>query len=160
MTLRTLVFNALSFGCLGLLGYAAIASTGEAGARKSQMQLPAVPLNIAVENIEDTGGVLRVALFNSQQGCDADDAVETRSIAVKARERVVLTFSQIKHGDYAVKVYHDVNKDRELDTNMLGVPQEDYGFSSDAEALFSQPSWDEAKFAFKSSNALEVIDIN
>ena len=37
---------------------------------------------------------------------------------------------QLKSGDYAFCVYHDVNKDGKLNTNGIGIPKEPYGFSN------------------------------
>jgi uncharacterized protein (DUF2141 family) len=42
--------------------------------------------------------------------------------------------------------YHDVNNNDELDTNLVGLPQEPYGASLGARNLLSSPDYDDAKF--------------
>ena len=48
-------------------------------------------------------------------------------------------------GAYSVSVYQDRNGNKELDTNLFGVPTEAYGFSNDARGLLSKPSFDDAR---------------
>ncbi|MCF8413904.1 MAG: DUF2141 domain-containing protein, partial [Melioribacteraceae bacterium] len=62
-------------------------------------------------------------------------------------------------GEYAIKCYHDVNENRELDTNFFGIPSEDYGFSNNAPATFGPPSFEQAAFKFKSHNQIEKIEL-
>jgi uncharacterized protein (DUF2141 family) len=54
-------------------------------------------------------------------------------------------------------VFHDENKDGELDTNILGIPSEDYGFSNNVSSWFGPPSWEKSKFPFnKKELTLEI----
>ena len=57
-------------------------------------------------------------------------------------------FVGIPPGTYAIIVIHDENRNGKLDTNWLGVPKEDYGFSNDAEAFLSAPSFSAATFRY------------
>lgn len=49
-------------------------------------------------------------------------------------------------GSYAVKAFHDEDSNDDLNTNFLGIPVEDYGFSNNARGVFGPPSWEAAKF--------------
>ena len=42
-------------------------------------------------------------------------------------------------GRYALSAFHNENDNGELDTNLLGVPSEGYGFGNDASAAFGPP---------------------
>ena len=54
----------------------------------------------------------------------------------------VFSFSNLPPGAYAVAVYHDENGNGRLDTNLLGLPTERYGFSNNARRiLFFPPSF-------------------
>ena len=64
-------------------------------------------------------------------------------------------FVGINPGTYAIGVIHDENLNGELDTNFLGVPNEGYGFSSDAKVRLSAPSFSDAKFSYD-GNALKL----
>lgn len=64
-------------------------------------------------------------------------------------KRALCTFSDVRPGIYGISAYHDENKNGKLDTNVVGMPIEDYGASRDARATFSAPSFEDAKFEYK-----------
>ena len=91
-------------------------------------------------NKPDAGGLLRVALSPDAQAYKSD--VGCSLISVPANGRVVTaTFENVKAGTCAVKVFHDINSDNELNTSWLGWPKEPYGFSNDAPVNTGQPSY-------------------
>lgn len=60
----------------------------------------------------------------------------------------VCVFTDVKPGVYGVSAYHDENKNGKLDTNLVGMPVEDYCASRDARETFSAPSFEKAKFKY------------
>lgn len=64
-------------------------------------------------------------------------------------KRAVCVFNDVRPGIYGISAYHDENKNGKLDTNVVGMPIEDYGASRDARGTFSAPSFDDAKFDYK-----------
>jgi uncharacterized protein (DUF2141 family) len=67
----------------------------------------------------------------------------------KIRSNVaVCVFNDVKPGTYGISAYHDENKNGKLDTNLVGMPTEDYCASRDARETFSAPSFEKAKFAY------------
>ena len=74
-----------------------------------------------------------------------------------AEPPVVWTVAQLPYGEYALKAYHDLNDNGELDRSPVGLPTEPYGFSNDARARFGPPRYAEARFAHAAAEtALEV----
>ena len=47
---------------------------------------------------------------------------------------------------YAIRMYHDVNDNGELDTNLMGIPSEPFAFSNNAQGRFGPAAWDDAVF--------------
>ena len=47
-------------------------------------------------------------------------------------------------GRYALSAFHDENDNGTLDTNLLGIPSEGYGFGNDASAAFGPPRFEAA----------------
>ena len=45
--------------------------------------------------------------------------------------------------------FHDINKDEELNTNMVGIPKEPYAFSNNARGTFGPPSLEDQTFKVK-----------
>ena len=63
----------------------------------------------------------------------------------------------LAYGQYAIAVYHDKNKNGLLDTNMLGIPLEEYGFSNNARGRFGPASWSQAKFTVNKRTTVHRI---
>ena len=65
--------------------------------------------------------------------------------------------NKIPFGEYAIKAFHDEDRDDEIDMNFLGIPVESYGFSNNVRGIFGPPSFDKAKFLFNvDSLAIEI----
>lgn len=105
--------------------------------------LQAADLSLLIENITDQRGTLYLSVFDSAQDYQAD----TRALlAAKSRvesETLRLTLHDLPPGQYVIKLFHDANDNGELDTNLLGIPQEGYGFSNNT-GRFGPPSFEEA----------------
>jgi uncharacterized protein (DUF2141 family) len=61
-------------------------------------------------------------------------------------------FEDIPTGTYALAVIHDENMNGKLDTNLLGVPKEGYGFSNDVKAVRGAPTFSDASFRYDGQN--------
>ena len=58
----------------------------------------------------------------------------------------MIIYKDLKNDQYAIRYYHDENIDDELDTNILGIPKEGYGFSNDAYGKFGPKDFKEWLF--------------
>lgn len=63
--------------------------------------------------------------------------------------RAVCVFDGVPPGRYAASAYHDANDNSKFDRNFLGLPSEDFCFSSGARAGLGPPSFDDADFQFE-----------
>jgi uncharacterized protein (DUF2141 family) len=106
-------------------------------------------LTVIIKGFESDEGNCRFALDNSKEIYESTDSVWIgKDLPIKNKE-VIVTIDSLQYGEYAVRVYQDKNKNAELDTDILGIPTENYGFSNNASGWFGPPSWDKAKFIFK-----------
>ena len=125
-----------------------IAATAPLPALATAVAISAVPpqatgaeLEITVENVKSADGALRVGLYASE--------ADYRRTAVRALEarpapgRVAVRFGDLPAGDYAVAMYHDRNGNGKLDSNLIGIPTEPYGFSGES-ATVGAPAWGKA----------------
>ena len=75
-------------------------------------------------------GVMQIALCDTRDDYEQKDhAFRTASSPITDHMATVI-FDSLPHGVYAIKVYHDENENKELDTGFLGIPTEAYGFSN------------------------------
>ena len=117
-------------------------------------------VSVVIEGIRERSGEIGVLLFDRAEGFpdDSQGSIRHRVIPAKAG-RVVLDFEGLPFGTYAVAVIHDFNGNRKVDTNLLGIPKEGYGFSNNARSLFRAPHFHEAAFAHEGPSKVIRIDM-
>lgn len=116
-------------------------------------------LTVSVEGVRAIKGKIYMAVYNRADGfLDVEKAVATK-IAPVTGKRVLIRFRNLKPGYYAIATYHDKNSDGKMNKNLVGIPTEYYGFSRDARARFSAPSFEAARFYYKGNNATTVIHL-
>ncbi len=103
-------------------------------------------LTITITGFENDKGSAMVALINSRESWQTEGTSFKNAIPKIEKKKVVLSFNDLPKGIYGVKVYHDANDNRKLDTNFIGIPNEAYGFSNDARGSFGPADWQDAKF--------------
>ncbi len=116
-------------------------------------------LTVRIDGLENATGEVAVALFDSSQAfADGGTPVRSEFLSLQGTscEWVV---DQLPPGVYAVKAYHDLNGNRDLDRRRLGIPAEPYGFSNNARALFGPPSFEEAQFEISSEPQTIEIEL-
>ena len=103
-------------------------------------------LTILIDGFNSDKGAARIALCNSIEGYKNDDRAFRRE-AVRINDRKAeWVFKDLPFGEYAIKVFHDENGNNKLDKNLLGAPEEAYGFSNNARATFGPPDYKKAAF--------------
>jgi uncharacterized protein (DUF2141 family) len=120
---------------------AGIASTSRAG------DAPTSPANVIefVTRPKNSNGQVVCALFDQRGWL----TTPVKPAWAKIRgNTAVCVFTDVKPGVYGISAYHDENKNGKLDTNLLGMPVEDYCASRDARETFSAPSFEKAKFNY------------
>ena len=105
-------------------------------------------LIVKIVGFANNNGECRFALDNLKDVFESDDSVYIGKVLPIVNGEVHLEFESLNFGNYAIKVFHDENSNGELDSNFLGIPSEDYGFSNNASAWFGPPSWEKATFLF------------
>ena len=113
-----------------------------------------VTLTVVVKGVKDAQGKVSVALYGTEKDFMKNLLAGKTTVAKEGDVQVV--FENIPQGSYAVSVMHDENQNDKLDTNMIGIPKEGYGFSNDAVGSFGPPSFEKARFALKGSQTIVV----
>jgi uncharacterized protein (DUF2141 family) len=98
---------------------------------------------LTVDGLEKKVGFVRVSIELGQNGYDKKITFKSASVEVEGKSATILT--ELPYGEYAIKTFHDLNSDSELNLNLLGIPSEPYGISNDARAAFGLPSYSDAK---------------
>src|SRR4051812_39824985 len=99
-------------------------------------------LEITVKNIKNEKGNVRVGIFKDKDTF-LKEAIYGKVVKARKNELMVV-FDNLPAGKYAVSVIHDENENGELDSNMIGMPKEGFGFTNDAMGTFGPPSFEKA----------------
>ncbi len=111
-------------------------------------------LTITIVDFKNNNGKVWVALFNSKKDYlkkelkGASNTIENKKSSV--------TFTDLPKGVYAVSTFHDENSNDNLDTNGIGIPKEDYGFSNNRNATFGPPSYKRASFKLNKNTSITI----
>ena len=138
---------------LAVLG---LALTGAALAAEAGPAPPATAtLTVIVRGVLPQPSELRVGVFDAASYEDGPPPYRQR-ISAQSPETVV-TFEGLAPGRVAVKILQDLNGNGEMDTTLIGIPEEPFGLSNDAKPGMSAPGFDETGFDLKPGpNAITV----
>lgn len=118
----------------------------------------AAELTIQIEGIATPQGAIMLGLFD-EASYEGDSSIRGTSLDV-AGTVVAVTFDDLGPGEYAIKLYHDVNGDGELNTNALGIPNEPYAFSNNARGRFGPAKWSAASFEVGGDTTTHTITLD
>jgi uncharacterized protein (DUF2141 family) len=136
---------------------AALMSASAALALSALPARAAGTLELQVDNVGSADGSLMIALY--------DKAGDWRERPVRSLQQVAtsgsvtVTFADLPPGHYAIALYHDRNGNGKLDSNLLGIPREPYGFSGKAPTM-GPANWDQARFEVLDAGARVVVKLS
>jgi len=117
-------------------------------------------LTIVITGLENDDGEVLITVSNSRENYESDNpAFIGMKVKIENRKAEYI-FEELPVGEYAIKLFHDENMDGELDTNFLGIPTEDYGFSNNVRGTFGPADYDDAKFLFEQTEMTMNISVN
>lgn len=91
---------------------------------------------VHITNIEKKKGTLYVGWYDNKKAfMKPQQTVFVKRIAVDNQDEVKAVFDKIPAGKYAISVFLDENDNEDLDRNLVGIPQEKYGFSNGTPAM-------------------------
>jgi len=128
---------------LAVVGWMLLAAGLIAPARAQE---PVASLVIHVQDVSPQGGILRLGLYDEARYPD-DNSTPVASADVRAEPgQTTVTLNNLAPGIYAIQAYQDINSNEKMDTSWLGIPQEPFGFSRDAQPRLSKPRFSAVKF--------------
>jgi uncharacterized protein (DUF2141 family) len=113
----------------------------------------ALDLTIEITGAKSSKGLVMAEIFS-----DADSWLKKpiSGERVVSGERVLLVFKNLPSGRHAVSIFHDENGNGKLDTNLLGMPTEAFGFSRDAKGFMGPAKFDDAAIQMDTDLTIKV----
>lgn len=119
---------------------------------------PTGTLTVHVDGLDSSDGRVRIEL-TTEETYDTDGHVRAGALPIHEKQ-AQWTVTDVPHGTYAVRLYHDEDDDGELDTNLVGVPQEAFGISNNARGSMGPPDFQEAAFTLDADSLSMSITAN
>ena len=103
--------------------------------------LQAANLTVTIDNIDiQRGGNVRIGLYSEKEKFLSTKPLQGKELAAK-RKKLTFVFKNLPAGRYAVSSFQDINHNKQLDRNFLGMPNEPYGLSG-------KPRWGKPEFKY------------
>ncbi len=106
-------------------------------------------LTIEINNLRNSKGQILLEL---------NDENEKMLMGISEKivdNKCIIVIENLKSGKYAFKYFHDENKNKKLDSNWMGIPNEGFGFSNNAKESFGPPSFKKMIFELKQTTKLK-----
>ncbi|WP_367274001.1 DUF2141 domain-containing protein [Erythrobacter sp.] len=103
---------------------------------------------ITVTDLRSSKGVVRACMTTREDifpKCIKDPGAH-RTV-VPAGDKIVIRFTGVKPGNYAIALLHDENDNGKADRALGMMPKEGYGFSRDAPVKMAPPKFSDAVFS-------------
>ena len=121
----------------------------------------AADLKVSVEGLRSSSGQVLICVFSAESSdpslfpdCEKGKPVKAAKASI-AGGKAVVTFNGLKDGVYAVAIIHDENGNGALDTNLLGIPAEGVGVSTNPR-LFGKPKFADGKFNVIGNTSISI----
>lgn len=127
---------------------------------------------IAAQSFAQTGTIiLNVTQIQTDKGGEISAGIFVRENFPKVGKQLVgqeksvtgksmqLIFENVPVGEYGVVAFQDIDKNKDLKTNFVGLPKEPIGFSNDAKIKFGPPDFDDAKVKVEAGKTLTLTII-
>ena len=103
-------------------------------------------ISVTISGIKEDKGQIRLGIFKNASTFPKQGKQYKGYLIDVKNKKASKKIYNIPKGTYAIGVMHDVNENEKLDKNWVGYPIELYGFSNDARATFSAPTFEAASF--------------
>ena len=118
----------------------------------------AADLEVRLSGVASANGHVLVALYDSEDGWDGRARSHAAQKVAASEGAIKLRFADLVPGRYGVLVLHDENDNGKLDTNLLGIPREGYGFSNNPR-LMRRAKFEEVAFVVPEEGIGIVVEM-
>ena len=115
-------------------------------------------VTVKVTGLRSEKGQVKIAVFNSSASWLGDHPAYSSTHAAASRS-VIWKLTGVPYGEYGLAVFHDENKNGKMDKNVLGIPQEAYGFSNNMRVIFGPPKWEKSKVVVNAATTDIAIEV-
>jgi len=117
------------------------------GEESQQLPEGSGQLILDISGLRNSDGEIFLSLYSGKNGFpnDPDVAVVNRHQDI-VDQKCLIEIDNLPYGEYAVSLLHDENRDGKMDSSMLGIPKEGFGFSGNPKTKMGPPDYDDVRF--------------
>ncbi|MDA9242266.1 DUF2141 domain-containing protein [Flavobacteriaceae bacterium] len=119
-------------------------------------------ITLNIKNINSKGNLF-IAIWTDSNAFNSNKTDSSKSengFKYGFKEKVTLSYFNktinLPTGKYLVSIYLDENLNNKMDYNFIGIPKEQYGFSTKKLIRFRKPKFDEASFILLDDLILDI----
>lgn len=105
-------------------------------------------LTVEITGLRNNTGNILYELFDQKQ-----KSLKLGSEVI-TNKKCVIVIQNLKPGKYGFNYIHDENENKKLDTKMLLIPKEGFGYSNNADGKFGPPAFEKWVFELKDNTKL------
>lgn len=109
-------------------------------------------LTLKIDNVKHSKGKVWVGIYDSENNFLVKEKAIVEGFPVEKTGILMVNFTGLAYGDYAIALFHDVNNNGVMDRNFAGIPSEPFAFSKKPRSKFRLPKFEEIKFEFRQPN--------
>jgi uncharacterized protein (DUF2141 family) len=114
-------------------------------------------LEVTMTGFKSEEGQARIAVFlDARSWPNGEEFLFAATVQPIRDGQAIAEFEDVPAGPFAVAVFHDKDVDGKLDSDFMGIPSEDYGFSADARDMFGPPSFEEARLELAGGESKQI----
>jgi len=97
-------------------------------------------LEIEITGLKNNKGYVAIELFDKEQ--NAIKGIKGKIV----NKKCIVTIKDLKNDKYAIQFFHDENLNEKIDKNLIGIPEEGFGFSNNGMGRFGPKKFKEWLF--------------
>ena len=113
-------------------------------------------LTLNITNIKSKGNLNISIMTDSLAYSSNISSSKTKSFKENIDKNNFTKIISLPKGKYLIQLYIDENLNDKMDSNFLGIPKEQYGFSSKEIIRFRKPKFDEASFDLNKNLTIDI----
>lgn len=119
-----------------------------------------IKTSLEITNIKKSGPIMVAIYNNAKDFLSNDKAFKTETLNPGKDKTFKFDFFNLPPGKYAIAIFIDENNNGELDTNFIGIPSEQYGFTGKNLPRTRAPRFEESAVVIDANNRSFTIKLN
>lgn len=121
-----------------------------------QIPVPKYRLTLKITGINEVKGELGIGLYSNKEAwLNKGHEFVLKRVLVTEKEEMII-YKNVPQGVYGISVYHDENNNGKIEKNLIGFPQEGFGFSNNIRPRFKAPAFKHAAFEVKADTTILI----